>query len=126
MKFLRTLWVAGKVKVKTDTMPKIADRGVLCMFIGYTDDHDGYVYHMWRPKMERINVVWMKQIMFTKEVEKATVEVTNEIGDGEGDEDADTPDVPKSPKAVEDSSSDEGNGHVPANLLGRLRVCLQK
>jgi hypothetical protein len=35
---------AGTVRVKTDMMPKIDDRGRLCMFIGYTDDHKEDVY----------------------------------------------------------------------------------
>jgi hypothetical protein len=34
MKFLRTWGEAGTVKVKTKTTPKLADRGVHCMFIG--------------------------------------------------------------------------------------------
>jgi hypothetical protein len=50
MKFLRTWGEAGTVKVKTKTTPKLADRGVHCMFIGYADDHDGNVYRMWNPK----------------------------------------------------------------------------
>jgi hypothetical protein len=36
----------GTVKVKTKTKPKLADRGVHCMFIGYADDHNGDVYRM--------------------------------------------------------------------------------
>jgi hypothetical protein len=111
-KFLRTWGEAGTVKVKTDTTPKITDRGVLCMFVGYADDHDGDVYRMWSPKTERIHitrdVIWMKQMMFTKEVDGAIFKVTNEIEDGEGDENAETPNAPETPKqAVEDISSDE-------------------
>jgi hypothetical protein len=46
MKFLRTWGEAGTVKVKTKMTPKLADRGVHYMFIGYADDHDGNVYRM--------------------------------------------------------------------------------
>jgi hypothetical protein len=112
MKFLRT-WGggAGTVKVRTDTTHKILDRGVLCMFVVYADNHDGDVYRMWSPKMERAHItrdfIWMKQMMFTKEVDDAMVKVTNESEDREGDEDDETPSSPKTPKAVEDSSSDE-------------------
>jgi hypothetical protein len=56
MKFLRMWGEAGTVNVKTDTMPKIADRGLLCMFVGYADDHDGDVYRMWILKTERAHV----------------------------------------------------------------------
>jgi hypothetical protein len=70
MKFLRTWGEAGTVKVKTKTMPRLADRGVHCMFTGYADDQEGDVYHMWNPKTERVHitqdVIWMKHIMFTK------------------------------------------------------------
>jgi hypothetical protein len=40
---------AGTVKVKTKATPKIADRGVQCMFIGYAIDHTGDTYQMWDP-----------------------------------------------------------------------------
>jgi hypothetical protein len=74
--------------VKTDTTPKITDRGALRMFIGYVDDHDGYVYHIWSPKTKRAHItcdiIWMKQMMFTKEVEEPTVEHNNDNEDGEG------------------------------------------
>jgi hypothetical protein len=43
--------------VKTDTTPKIADRGVLCMFVGYYDDHYGYVYRLWSLKTERVHIM---------------------------------------------------------------------
>jgi hypothetical protein len=35
---------AGTVKTKTKTTPKLADRGVQCMFIGYAKDHEGECY----------------------------------------------------------------------------------
>jgi hypothetical protein len=36
----------------------------------------------------------MKKMVFTEEVDDAMAEVTNDNEDGEGDEDADTPEVP--------------------------------
>ena len=29
--------------------PKLNDRGVTCMFVGYSTDHDGDCYDMWDP-----------------------------------------------------------------------------
>ncbi len=49
-KHLRTWGEAGTVKMKTPTTAKLADHGVHCMFVGYTLDHAGDVYHMWNPK----------------------------------------------------------------------------
>jgi hypothetical protein len=36
VKHLRTWGECGTVKVKNDTTPKIADRGISCMFVGYS------------------------------------------------------------------------------------------
>jgi hypothetical protein len=70
MKFLRTWWEVETVEVKTDMMPSIADRDILYVFVGYEDYHDGDVYRMSSPKMERVHItseiIWMKQMMFTK------------------------------------------------------------
>jgi hypothetical protein len=61
--------------------PKIADQGVLCMFVGYADDHAGDVYRTWSPKMELVHIscdiIWTKQMMFTKGVNDSKIEVTN-------------------------------------------------
>jgi hypothetical protein len=60
----------------------------------------------------------MKQMMFTKEVNEAMIEVTKKIKDGEGDEDDETPNPPETPKAVENISSNESEAdsdkEVPA------------
>jgi hypothetical protein len=44
---LRTWGESGTVKVKTATTPKIADRGIQCVFVGHPKDHDGDCYEMW-------------------------------------------------------------------------------
>jgi hypothetical protein len=107
MKFLRTWGEAEMVKVKTKTTPYLADRGIHCMFIGYADDHDGDVYRMWKPKTERVHiardVIWMKQMMFTKGVKEPVIDMTNEdTKDGQGDVKK-----PTDPGEIEDSGSDE-------------------
>jgi hypothetical protein len=107
MKFLRTCGEAGTVKVKIKTTPKLANRGVHCMFIGYAEDHDGDVYHMWNPKTERVHitwdVIWMKQMMFTKGVTDTVIEINNDsINEGQGDEEN-----PAGPGEVEDNGTDE-------------------
>jgi hypothetical protein len=77
------------------------------MFIGYADDHDCNVYRMWNPKTERVHinrdVIWMKQMMFTKGVEEPVIEVTNDNAeDGHDDEEK-----PADYGEVEDSRTDE-------------------
>jgi hypothetical protein len=107
MKFLRTWGEAGTVKVKTKTTPKLSDRGVHCIFIGYADDHDGDVYRMWNPKTERVHitrdVIWMKQMKFKKGVEDAVIEINNDNTDeGKGDEQK-----PADPGNIEDNGTDD-------------------
>ena len=46
---LRTWGEAGTVTVKKKGMPKIADRGITCMFVGYAKQHGTDVYDMWDP-----------------------------------------------------------------------------
>jgi hypothetical protein len=47
--YLQTWDEAGTVKVKTKATPKIADRGIQCMFVGYAINHAGDTYQMWDP-----------------------------------------------------------------------------
>ena len=67
-KALRTLKEAGVVKVKTKTTPKLANRGVTCMFTGYANAHTSGVYQMWDPVTNRVhvscNVVWLKRMYY--------------------------------------------------------------
>jgi hypothetical protein len=114
MKYLRTWGEAGTVKVKTKTTPKLADRGVHCMFIGYADDHDGNVYHMWNPKTKTVHitrdVIWMKQMMFAKGVEDAVIEINNDNeGEGQSDDKERTDPVTVEDNASEDESEDDSS-----------------
>ena len=45
-KVMRTWGEAGVVKVKTDTTPKLFERGITCMFDGYSNSHSFDVYRM--------------------------------------------------------------------------------
>jgi hypothetical protein len=107
MIFLRAWGEAGIVKVKTKTTPKVADLGVHCMFIAYADDHDGDIYRMWNPKTERVHitrdVIWMKQMMFTKGVEGPVIEVNNHNTNGRQGED----EKPADPGKVKDNGTDD-------------------
>ena len=65
---------SGTVKVKTSTTPKIADRGIPCMFVGYSKDHDGDCYDMWYPKTSRIyttrDVIWLRRMYYSTDNDK--------------------------------------------------------
>jgi hypothetical protein len=118
MKFLRTWGESGTVKVKTKTTPKLADRGIHCMFIGYADDHDGDVYCMWNPKTERVHitrdVIWMKQMMFTKGVEDPVIEVNNvNTDEGQGDDEKHADPGEVEDNGTDDESEDDSSDEEP-------------
>jgi hypothetical protein len=68
---LRTWGEAGTVKLKTQGTPKVADRGVQCMFVGYALHHTGDTYRMWDPRTNRVHitrdVIWLKRMFFEKQ-----------------------------------------------------------
>jgi hypothetical protein len=71
-KHLRTWGEAGTVKTKTDTTPKVKDRGIPCMFIGYALDHPEDTYRMWNPETGGVHqtrdVIWMKRMFYEKKI----------------------------------------------------------
>jgi hypothetical protein len=59
------------VKVETDTTPKIVDRGIHCMFVGYSKEHDGDCVEMWYAKTNKVNtirdVIWLNKMYYNAE-----------------------------------------------------------
>ena len=51
---LRTLGEVGTVTTKTGSTHKPRDRGVHCMFVGYTEGHTGDFYQMWNPYTNKV------------------------------------------------------------------------
>jgi hypothetical protein len=80
---LRTWGEAGTVKIKTKTTPKLADRGVQCMFVSYAKDHEGDCYQMWDPKTKRVHVtrdiIWLRRMFYTKAVPEAELAIEPEV-----------------------------------------------
>jgi hypothetical protein len=66
--FLREWGEAGTVTTKTKTTPKLHDRGVICMFVGYSPTHSGDTYRMLNWKTKRVHVtrdiIWLKRMFF--------------------------------------------------------------
>lgn len=89
-KHLRTWGEAGTVKVKTSTSPKLHDKGVHCMFVGYATDHSGDTYRMYDPTTNRVritrDVIWLQRMFRQKPVN--TKELTTDALDIEFTEDA--------------------------------------
>jgi hypothetical protein len=67
---LRTWGEAGTVNLKSKATPKIADRGIQCMFVGYSTDHTSDCYEMWDPVTGGVHttrdIIWLKRMFFTR------------------------------------------------------------
>ena len=67
---LRTWGEAGTVKIKNKGTPKVGDRGVQCMFVGYAPGHAGDCYQIlnWQTKMimETRDVIWLRCMYFQR------------------------------------------------------------
>ena len=83
VKHLRLFGESGTVKIVTNTSPKLSDKGVQCMMVGYAENHDGDVYRMWNPVTRWVHVtrdvIWLRQMMFQKRVEEDYGRMPEEI-----------------------------------------------
>ena len=65
---LRTWGEAGTVKIHDKMVPKLGDRGVTCMMIGYPKDHTGDCYCMWDKNTGGVHVTrdvtWLRRMYF--------------------------------------------------------------
>ena len=68
VRFIRTWGEAGTVETKTSTTPKLSNRGVHCMFVGYANNHDGDCNRMLNAETLHVlttrDVIWMKRLYF--------------------------------------------------------------
>jgi hypothetical protein len=107
-KHLRTFGEAGTIKIKTDTTPKPYDKGVQCIFVGYSDDHAGDCYLMWDPKTKRTHssrdVIWLRRMYYEKPDMKREISPTIDF-------ELEIPET-KQPETIEVG---EGNGGVSSD-----------
>ena len=65
---LRTWGEAGVVCTRDLKTPKIANKGIKCMFVGYSLDHTGDCYRMWDPLTGWIHISrdikWLDKMYF--------------------------------------------------------------
>jgi hypothetical protein len=111
---LRMWGEAGTVKLKTIATPKIADRGVQCMFVGYALDHAGDVYRMWDPNTSRVHttrdVIWLRRMFYEKPLQNGEIAAPIEFID-----DWDTAEDPETISIVE---AEEGDTSDIADVTG--------
>ena len=108
---LRTWGEAGVVTNKKKVIPKLADRGVTCMFVAYSLDHAGDVYEMWDPVANVIyvtrDILWMHRLYFVNALQRDDANLLLGINDnddngsvssaseGESDDDSETEKAPE-------------------------------
>jgi hypothetical protein len=123
------------VKIKTKTTPKLGDRGVQCMFVGYAKDHEGDCVQMWDPKTKRVHVtrdiIWLRYMFYTTKVPEPeiAIEPTEAIDqDNDDDDDEDLKDMPPlipqnqssgESEDEDDDSSDEEESDDEDEMIGQ-------
>ena len=67
-KHMRVWGESGVVKVKKVGTPKLANRGVNCMFVGYASEHAGDCYRMYNEDTQRVHVTrdvrWLNRMYY--------------------------------------------------------------
>ena len=94
VKYLRTIGEAGTEKITSDTTPKLQDRGIHCIFVGYALNHPEGCYRMYDPATHRVHqsrdVVWLHRMFYEKcnnnaELNTKNVSVGNWLNNGKGE-----------------------------------------
>jgi hypothetical protein len=66
--YLKVWGTAGVVKIKNQSTPKLKNRGVVCMFVGYAEDHHVDTYRMFDGREKVIyttrDVKWLKRMYY--------------------------------------------------------------
>jgi hypothetical protein len=67
---LRTWGEAGTVTIRHKMQPKLEDRGMTCVFVGYAVDHEGDCYLMWNPTSKGVyttrDIIWLNRFYYQK------------------------------------------------------------
>ena len=68
-------------------MPKIGDRGVTCMFVGFITNYDDNVYSMWNPDKNIIHnmhdIIWLKYMFYQEKLTTGMVEDVTQFYDSD-------------------------------------------
>ena len=104
---------AGVAKTKILKTPKIGDRGVTCMFVGYNTDSSDDVYRMWNPETKCLHhtrdIRWLGRRFYEPNL-------LNEVREGDNDDDTTSieeivDDENEENNIVENENSDSENGN---------------
>ena len=124
MKYLRTIGEAGTVKITNDTTPKLQDRGVHCILVGYAINHPEGCYRMYDPATHRVHqsrdVVWLHRMFYEKCNNNTELNTNNvSVGNLRNNSDGDLRFVEVGEGVIEDQSTtvhqEKENNPVPIN-----------
>ena len=124
VKYLRTIGEAGTVKITTNTTPKLQDRGIHCIFVGYALNHPEGCYQMYDPATHRVrqsrDVVWLHRMFYKKRNNNAELNTNNvSVGNWQNNDNGDLQFVEVGEGVIEDQSTtvhhEEENNTVPIN-----------
>jgi hypothetical protein len=103
---LRTWGEAGVVTLTMNMQPKLHDRGLNCMFVGYAMDHSGDVYYMWNPKTNGVhvtqNIVWLNCMFYPALAHRELISIVDPMTNIEAKEGVEVEEG-----VIEDSDSDD-------------------
>ena len=78
---LRTIGEAGTVKITNDTTPKLQDRRIHCIFVGYLENLLEGCYWMYDPATHRVcqsqDVVWLHRMFYEKRNNNSELNTNN-------------------------------------------------
>ena len=118
VKHLRKWGEAGTVKLKTKTTPKMSDRGVTMMMVGYAADHDGDCYEMLNMKTRRIvetrDVTWLGRKYFTKMAQNEVPQIDENSNENN--------ETPESEETTIDEEEEEDEGTDDTGIRTRSRA----
>ena len=124
VKYLCTIGEAGTVKITTDATPKLQDRGIHCIFVGYALNHLEGCYRMYDPATHRVHqsrdLVWLNRMLYKKQNNNAELNTNNvSVGNWQNNNNGDFRFVEVGKGVIEDQSTtvhqEEENNTVPKN-----------
>ena len=136
VKHLKVWGEAGTVKIKSIGTPKVADRGIHCMYCGPALNHPVDCHRMWDPKTDRLretrDVIWLHRMFYAKPVNDKEL-IVNPIVEAPIDQMAieilEPEDEDEDQAAVQvlgGNAAREGGGNVPPATASRELRQLQE
>ena len=117
-KALRTWGEAGVATVNSKTRPKLKNKGITSMFVGYAVNHADGVYRMWNPNTGLLlvsrDVTWLKRMFYRRQptLPEISVGIENELAREVRESDCVTTNTTPTVNSNELKANDEPNNLI--------------